>query len=53
MLRNFGPENSNVSVSNTPNQAELRTLSNVERGVQPQVQHYQCSQQGLVWGMGH
>ena len=25
-------------------QAELRTLSNVERGAQPRVQHYQCSQ---------
>ena len=42
-----------VSVSHTPNQAELRTLSNVERGAEPQVQHFQCSQQGLVWGMGH
>ena len=43
----------NVSVSHTPNQAQLRTLSNVERGAQPRVQHYQCSQRGLVWGMGH
>ena len=32
-----------VSVSHTPNQAELRTLSNVERGAQPRVQHYLCS----------
>ena len=38
-----------VSVSHTPNQAELRTLRNVERGAQPQVQHFQCSQRGLVW----
>ena len=42
-----------VLVSHTPNQAEMRTLSNVERGAQPRVQYYQCSQQGLVWGMGH
>ena len=26
-----------VSVPNTPNQAELRTLCNVDRGAQPQV----------------
>ena len=42
-----------LSVTHTPNQAALRTLSNVEWGAQPRVQHYQCSQQGLVWVMGH
>ena len=41
------------TLSHTPNQAELRTVSNVERGAQPRVQHYKCSQQGPVWGMGH
>ena len=42
-----------VLVSHTPNQAELRTLSFVEGVAQPRVEHYQCSQQGLVWGKGH
>ena len=42
-----------ISVSHSPNRAELRTLSNVERGAQPRVQHYQRSQQGLARGMGH
>ena len=40
-------------VSHTPNQTELRTLSNVEQGAQHQVKYYQCPQQGLVWVMGH
>ena len=42
-----------VLVSHTQNLAELGTLSNVERGAQPRVQHYQCYQQGLVCRMGH
>ena len=42
-----------VSLSHTSNQAEVRTLNNIERGAQAQVQHYQCSQQGLAWCMGH
>ena len=33
-----------VLVSHTPNLAELRTLSNIEHGAQPQVHYYQCSQ---------
>ena len=41
-----------VSVSHTQNQVELRTLSNVEHGAQPQDQHYECSHQSLAWGMG-
>ena len=36
-----------VPVSPTPNQAEMRTLSNIEQGAQPRVYYYQCSR-GIV-----
>ena len=42
----------NVSVSHTPNQAKLRTLSNFERGAKPRVQHYSVFSGGLGLGYG-
>ena len=42
-----------MSVSQTPNQALLRTLVMLNTGLRPSFNITQCSQQGLVWGMGH
>ena len=42
-----------VSVSHTPNQANLNTKSNVEQRAQPRVQHNNLFQPGLVLGMGN
>ena len=41
-----------MSVSHTPNQALLRTLVMLSSGLRPSFNITQCSQLGLVWGMG-
>ena len=42
-----------MSVFYTPNQASLRTLVILNSGLRPKFNITQCSQLGLVWGMGH
>ena len=42
-----------MSVSHTPNQALLRTLVMLNSGLRPLFNVTQCSQLGLVWGIGH
>ena len=42
-----------MSVSHTPNQALMRTLVMLNSGLHPSFNITQCSQFGLVCGMGH
>ena len=42
-----------MSLSHTPKQALLRTLVMLNLGLRPSLNITQCSQVGLVWGMGH